>query len=93
MKRFDGKTAIITGAARGIGAATARAFAAEGAVVVVADVLEIETGQPIARFGTSEEVAQLALFIAADATYSTGSEFIVDGGATTGSMIASDAGD
>jgi len=52
MKRFDGKTAIITGAARGIGAATARAFAAEGAVVVVADVLEIETGQPIARFGT-----------------------------------------
>ena len=249
MKRFDGKTAIITGAARGIGAATARAFAAEGAVVVVADVLDTEgraladelgpaarfhnldvtsepdwravlasaeqdfgpvsilvnnagilaygtieeqrpeefrhvlevnlfgawlgmhtaapslrragggvvinvsstaglmgyanlgaytaskwglrgltktaalelaadgvrvcsihpgpiatpmtagmddsvvAGQPIARFGTSEEVAQLALFIAADATYSTGSEFIVDGGATTGSMIASDVGD
>lgn len=249
MKRLDGKTAIITGAARGIGAATARAFAAEGAAVVVTDVLDVEgqeladelgsmarfqyldvtsgpdwqatvalaeqafgpvsvlinnagilaygtieeqrseefrhvlevnlfgawlgmhtvapllrragggviinvsstaglmgyanlgaytaskwglrgltktaalelaadgvrvcsihpgpiatpmtadmddsvvAGQPIARFGTSEEVAQLALFIAADATYSTGSEFIVDGGATTGSMIVSDLGD
>ena len=53
----------------------------------------VVAGQPIARFGTSEEVAQLALFIAAGATYSTGSEFIVDGGATTGSMIVADAGD
>lgn len=48
--------------------------------------------QPIARFGTPEEVAALALFIAADATYSTGSEFVIDGGATTGSVIVADAG-
>jgi 3alpha(or 20beta)-hydroxysteroid dehydrogenase len=34
--------AIITGAARGMGAATARLFAAEGARVVIADVLEAE---------------------------------------------------
>jgi 3alpha(or 20beta)-hydroxysteroid dehydrogenase len=27
------------------------------------------------------------VFIVAEATYSTGSEFVVDGGATTGSMI------
>lgn len=39
MKRLDGKVAIITGAARGIGAAAARLFAAEGAKLMLADVL------------------------------------------------------
>jgi meso-butanediol dehydrogenase/(S,S)-butanediol dehydrogenase/diacetyl reductase len=36
MKRFEGKTVVITGGSRGIGAAIARRFAAEGAAVVVA---------------------------------------------------------
>ncbi len=40
MGQLDGKVAIITGAARGTGAATARAFVAEGASVVVADILD-----------------------------------------------------
>ncbi|WP_442580951.1 SDR family oxidoreductase [Mesorhizobium sp. ASY16-5R] len=35
--RLDGKVAVITGAGRGIGEATARAMAAEGAIVVVAE--------------------------------------------------------
>ncbi|MEU3447525.1 glucose 1-dehydrogenase [Streptomyces thermolilacinus] len=47
----------------------------------------IAADQPIPRFGTPEEVAAMALFLAADATYSTGSEFVIDGGATTGSMV------
>lgn len=40
MARLDGRVAIITGAARGIGAAAARLLAAEGASVMLADVLE-----------------------------------------------------
>lgn len=38
MKRLDGKTAIITGAARGIGLAFAQAYIAEGARVAIADI-------------------------------------------------------
>jgi len=39
MNRLDGKTALVSGAARGIGAETARLMAAAGAAVVIGDVL------------------------------------------------------
>lgn len=45
--RLAGKVTLITGAARGIGAATARRFAAEGAAVFIADVRAAE-GQALA---------------------------------------------
>ncbi|MEC9182887.1 MAG: SDR family NAD(P)-dependent oxidoreductase, partial [Pseudomonadota bacterium] len=38
MKDFNGKTAVVTGAASGIGNALSLAFAARGAKVVLADV-------------------------------------------------------
>ena len=45
--RLEGKVAIVSGAASGMGAATARRFAKEGARVVIADMLE-EEGRRVA---------------------------------------------
>ena len=42
---------------------------------------------PIGRAGRPEEVAKMMLFIAADATYSTGAEFQIDGGQMSGRGI------
>ncbi len=43
MGRFDGKTAIITGSGRGLGAAYAKALASEGAAIMVADIVATGT--------------------------------------------------
>ncbi len=51
--RLQGKSAIVTGAASGMGAATARLFAKEGAKVLLTDVLEAE-GNAVAREITSQ---------------------------------------
>src|ERR671916_712947 len=144
MGRVQDRCAIVTGGARGMGAAHARKLVHEGAFVVIADVID-EIGQalstelgdrarfvsldvrdpdqwtyaveqarefggevsiligfistpmlagadesaltaalPIARTGTPEEVADLALYLVAEATYSTGSEFVIDGGIFAG---------
>jgi 3alpha(or 20beta)-hydroxysteroid dehydrogenase len=51
--RLAGKVAIISGAASGMGAVTARMFAREGAKVVIGDVLEHEGRQVVDAIGAS----------------------------------------
>ncbi|MEJ2010526.1 MAG: glucose 1-dehydrogenase [Acidobacteriota bacterium] len=52
-KRLEGKGVVITGGASGIGEATVRLFAAEGARVMVADILDAEGQALAAELGSS----------------------------------------
>lgn len=60
--RLDGKVALISGAARGMGAEEARLFAAEGARVVIGDVLDAELKD------LATELGDAALAVSLDVT-------------------------
>jgi 3alpha(or 20beta)-hydroxysteroid dehydrogenase len=66
--RIEGKVAIVTGAARGTGEATARRFVAEGGRVVIADVLD-ELGEKLAA-----ELGAAARYVHLDVTGERGWE-------------------
>jgi len=62
MKRFENRTVIVTVGARGMGASHARGFIAEGANVVIADVVDQE-GQSLA-----DQLGDRAIFSRLDVT-------------------------
>ena len=64
-ERYVGKVAFVTGAANGIGRATARAFGHEGASAVVADISE-KGNQETA--GMIEQLGRRALAVKCDTT-------------------------
>jgi NAD(P)-dependent dehydrogenase (short-subunit alcohol dehydrogenase family) len=86
------KVAIVTGAARGTGAAIARCFADEGAKVVLGDILDdtraYTENRAIPGEVPVELIADAVLFLASDRSSGcTGVDLPVDGGAHAGHFI------
>lgn len=73
MGRLDGRVAIVTGAARGMGEEHARTLVAEGARVVLTDVLE-EEGRRLA-----DALGERALFLTHDVASSSDWDRVVAG--------------
>lgn len=72
MGKLDGKVAVITGGASGIGEATARLFVKEGARVVISDILD-HLGKRLAQ-----ELGNRAAFFHADVSQEPRVEALVD---------------
>lgn len=77
MKRLDGKCALITGSARGIGTAFAKAYVSEGAKVAIADI-NLEAARK-----TAEQIGPSAMAVHMDVTsqesIDTAVQAVIDG--------------
>jgi 3alpha(or 20beta)-hydroxysteroid dehydrogenase len=80
MDRLKGKTILISGGARGQGAAEARLFVAEGARVVIGDVLEAE-GRKLAN-----DLGSGARFVTQDVTREEDWDRAVDAASQLGGL-------
>ena len=57
MNEFEGKVAVVTGAASGIGLATAMKFADEGMRVVLADIEQLALDEAVKRINNKDQTA------------------------------------
>ena len=85
MARLEGKVALISGGARGQGAAEARLFAQEGAKVVIGDVLD-EAGMKVEA--EIRELGGEAAYVHLDVTREDDWISASDGGLSNSSMMA-----
>jgi len=80
MDRLKGKVILISGGARGQGAAEARLFVAEGARVVIGDVLDQEGRQ------LASELGNAAVFVKQDVTQERDWERAINAAAKLGGL-------
>ena len=59
MRRLDGKIALVTGAASGIGEAIAQAFVAQGAIVILSDIADAAGSKKTASLGSTASYIHL----------------------------------
>ena len=64
--QLDGKVAVVTGGASGIGEATVRRFVAEGARVVVADLQDGPGGELVDELGEATRFVRTDVAVEAD---------------------------
>lgn len=77
MTEFEGKAGLVTGAAGGIGRATAIAFGREGASVVVADLEQMRT-QSLETVALVERAGGRATFVPVDVSNAASVEHLID---------------
>jgi 3-oxoacyl-[acyl-carrier protein] reductase len=72
MGRYDGRVAIITGAARGIGAGIAKRFADEGAAIAIFDINEELAAETAAGLGGAAKAIGVGVNVADSASVEAG---------------------